>query len=165
MKLQQITVLEPSSPRVICSDRTLNGKDAKFEAGDDGKRIWRWDTISLKIARGTDEVCSVAIQNDGPRDIQLRKVCLDWPAAVFSPRLDTREYIELHHTRSMHEVPGVRPCLPIGLRAKRLCSALCRLSGTGSSDSRFSMRRRIGTAISGWACSWNRPAGWRRGSS
>jgi len=109
MKLQQITVLEPSSPRVICSDRTLNGKDAKFEAGDDGKRIWRWDTISLKIARGTDEVCSVAIQNDGPRDIQLRKVCLDWPAAVFSPRLDTREYIELHHTRSMHEVPGVRP--------------------------------------------------------
>ncbi|WP_158606979.1 glycoside hydrolase family 36 protein [Paenibacillus ginsengarvi] len=97
-----------ASIKVVCANQTFDRKQAKTEQSDD-KTILRWDSLALSLERRDDGVCSVTIGNEGEETIRLQRVCIEWPAGQFEGRPDTREYVQLYHSRDFSKLSGIRP--------------------------------------------------------
>ncbi|MBD2862404.1 glycoside hydrolase family 36 protein [Paenibacillus oceani] len=113
-KLKQTIDFGKASIKVIGADRTYSeSKTTTRSTGSLGSTgsttIRRWEAVTVTLQQDEEGICSVSIVNSGDEAFQLQRVCIEWTAEQFTPRLDSRDYIQLYHSRDFSKLSGVRP--------------------------------------------------------
>ncbi|MEF3310084.1 alpha-galactosidase [Paenibacillus sp. GYB004] len=115
-KLKQTIDFGKASIMVIGADRTYSESKTTRSTGSLGSTgspgsttIRRWEAVTVTLKQDEEGICSVSIANSGDEAFRLQRVCIEWTAGQFTPRLDSRDYIQLYHSRDFSKLSGVRP--------------------------------------------------------
>lgn len=108
MVLGEAICLKQAIKKVVCANRTFGHNEAAVEHTDGGT-VSSWGPFQLTVTHDEAGVYSVALANSGTQTLQLQRICIEWPAGQFTPRLDARNYVQLYHSRDFTKLSGVRP--------------------------------------------------------
>jgi hypothetical protein len=108
MQIWQAIQWNTASISIECADRSFRGSEAALHASGN-QLLYEWEAAALTLTLNENNVCTVSLRVTGTAALRLQRIRIDWPPNKLPSPPDTRDYVQLYHSRDFAHLSGVRP--------------------------------------------------------